>query len=829
MKKSINFMGIFLLLFLLTGVSFAEESQSKKVVSIVYDDSGSMRNDNNYYYSDYALQILTASMGENDELNIVKMSEYFANNEIDLKSSVKRQKFINEIQGYEHNGGTPFESVNSAKNWLINKSTTYKDDAEYWLVVITDGAFSGLPTDINQYFTDLNNSFNNLNFEFILLSIGNSTDIQLKNIVKSSANSSVIEAYDNESIYSSLLNIAQMINSGATDKIVSVEKSGENKIKVTAEYPLKKMMVLIQNSDNSIKSVRHGNNKLGNENFKVQYPAGRLKGNLTHVLANTVGYLNSGEYVIEFNENINLDKNITFLCEAFISCEISLVDDSDNPLNNAQMNFLTKNSPIKVKCEIFNGADGSKLENIDSDLGIQLINNKNKYKMKYDKNKKAFYTDISVIEGKNNIYAIVEETDLYRIKSNVILIDTVVGEANIEHYKNNLMEIEVPYSSSKEYKEVSQFVFEFVDSGDYNQAQEFELELVDLPKGIKIEYQGKQYKNEDEIPMLREIGKKYVLKILVNKDYDDTEETIITLKMLSEGAGVYWASTGFDEEYIKIVPKAYSIKMVNKNYDFEIDVQNEKLILNVVRIASETEDSKIVGFVNVEDIKKIKSNDSFSSGFGYKISKNEKDNTIDVEIVPNIFALFGKDSANVDIEILLKNEFETGTYKEEIKVININVWAILRPYMIVLAIVVIVLGYVTKNKFNKKTQISITESGDTVSYALRPELKTLLLPFVSHKAKIGLIEFKAGSGSDLIFSGRNLTITSIDGESFDEYTVGHSVNLDKMVLKKDLSNIVIEAFDVVQKYEYLTKEVDMGDYSSDDYSSDYTDDDYTQY
>ena len=50
-------------------------------------------------------------------------------------------------------------------------------------------------------------------------------------------------------------------------------------------------------------------------------------------------------------------------------------------------------------------------------------------------------------------------------------------------------------------------------------------------------------------------------------------------------------------------------------------------------------------------------------------------------------------------------------------------------------------------------------------------------------------------------------------------------------MKKDISSIIINAYDVEQKYEYLTKEVDMassGDGYSDDYSGDFSGgDDYS--
>ena len=324
--------------------------------------------------------------------------------------------------------------------------------------------------------------------------------------------------------------------------------------------------------------------------------------------------------------------------------------------------------------------------------------------------------------------------------------------------------------------------------------------------------------------MIREYGKEYALDVLVNKDYVDKEETIITLKILpaEPNSVIYWTSTGFDEEYIKIKPKAYPIHVINKNNDFDIDVQNEKLILNVVRTSDDN--STIIGYINIDDIKKINVNNSFTSGFTFKASKNEKNNTVDVEIRPNIFALFGKETAKVNLEVILNNEIEFAEYIQDVNVSNISIWLILRPYITALIIFIILLGYLTKKKFNKKSQITITEGTYSTSYSLKPELKTILLPYVSHKAKIGVIEFTAGRGSNIVFSGKNLIIKQIDGENFEDYIQNNKVNLDKIVMRKDLSVVVIEAFDMVQKYEYLTKEVEISDFSDEDFSSDYIDD-----
>lgn len=836
MKKR-HFIVMFLMLFVMwiNSSYAAEDDLTKKVVSIVYDDSGSMQTNNNYCYSDYALQILTASMSKNDELNIVKMSDFYTNNEIDLTTQTQKQNYINEIRMYEHIGGTPFESVDTAKNWLIEKSKIYGDTADYWLVVITDGEFAGVPQPVNDYFDNVNAAFNNLNYEFVLLNIGGYAGSTFKNAINNSANSNVVDASDRESIYNSLLQIANMINNGASDKIVTAERNGDKKIKVYSKYPLKKMMILTQNTNNKVLKVSKDGSNLKNENYDVGYDVENLQGSLTQVIDPNKEYLNVGSYEIEFSENVDLN-TVTFLCEVLVECKISIVDEDDKVLNNAQLNFLTSDKVIKVKCELFNVVDGSKLDisGSENDIAIQLVNDKNKYNLVYDKSKNAYYTDVTLIGENNNIYAIAEAKDLFRIKSNVVFIDTVAGKANIEKYENAMVKIEVPYSSSKDFEKVGQFAFSFVEETEYNVAEDFELQVIDLPDGIRFEYGGKEYKNNEKIPMVKEFGKEYILNLLVNRDYKEVEDATITLKIISKDNSIYWSSNGVDEEYVVLTPKAYPVKILNKEHKTTIDVQNEKLNLSVVKVADESNILSIVGNVDIKDIKDIKTNSSSSSGFTYKVKKDENSNSLQIEFKPNILALFKDKTIEVKLDVVLNNEKESASYSENITLANIDVLGILMPYIIMAAGLIVVIGYVSKKKFNKKAQITITENGERVSYALKPNISTVLIPYVGHKTKIGMIEFRAGKNSDIIYSGKGLDILKINGENFEDYKENNNFNIEKIIMKKDLSNITINAFDVEQKYEYLSKEVDAGSYSDDyvddsmtDYESDsYSDSDY---
>jgi hypothetical protein len=151
------------------------------------------------------------------------------------------------------------------------------------------------------------------------------------------------------------------------------------------------------------------------------------------------------------------------------------------------------------------------------------------------------------------------------------------------------------------------------------------------------------------------------------------------------------------------------------------------------------------------------------------------------------------------------------------------------PYIIGAVIAIILLGYVVKNKFNKKSQITIIEGSSRNDYTLKATLKTLLIPYLSHRMKVDAIEFRAGKGSDIIFSAIGLNIQKIDDENYEEYIEINRVNLEKLTMKKDVSSVVIDNFGVVQRYEYVTKEVDFSDYDGQEYENNYSDYDDDEY
>lgn len=131
----------------LPSVVYANDNAPSRVVNLVYDDSGSMIENNNgkkvdtWCQAKYAMEVLSAMLSENDTMNVYVMSDFESgtsgeprivlNGDNDIKSNVK--KIHNMVTTA---GNTPFNSVRKAESDL----KSLKAD-EKWLVVLTDGEF----------------------------------------------------------------------------------------------------------------------------------------------------------------------------------------------------------------------------------------------------------------------------------------------------------------------------------------------------------------------------------------------------------------------------------------------------------------------------------------------------------------------------------------------------------------------------------------------------------------------------------------------------------------------------------------------------------------
>ena len=159
--------GIFAFLFLLMEYANASNNDSqnlKRVISVVYDDSYSMTKSavapdkQDDLYAKYALENVVAFMNDNDDLNVVRMSNKENYDIYSVNGKSNKENSIKKVESFISNANdTPFRAVETAIDFLKEKKEQYgnSDNIEYWLLVLTDGDFSGSPADTIEYFNNL--------------------------------------------------------------------------------------------------------------------------------------------------------------------------------------------------------------------------------------------------------------------------------------------------------------------------------------------------------------------------------------------------------------------------------------------------------------------------------------------------------------------------------------------------------------------------------------------------------------------------------------------------------------------------------------------------
>ena len=105
------------LLFSLQVPVSAESLYIRKIVSVVYDDSGSMEGDK-WAYANYATQAFCGMLNSEDQLFITYMSHSqsksnYKPEKADLSKS-KIQKSVDSIRKHTDSGSTPFGAVETA-------------------------------------------------------------------------------------------------------------------------------------------------------------------------------------------------------------------------------------------------------------------------------------------------------------------------------------------------------------------------------------------------------------------------------------------------------------------------------------------------------------------------------------------------------------------------------------------------------------------------------------------------------------------------------------------------------------------------------------------
>lgn len=283
---------------------------AKKVISVAYDDSGSMSG-NRWVYANYAMQALTALLNEQDSLFLTYMSS--PNNAIQMNLS-DIEGAVDDIRDWDHSSGTPVAALDTAFSKLVNTSESDKS-TQFWLVIMTDGEISGLSGDLQQKL----NSFkgrkmsNGSTINVVYLAMG---DPRLQANDDPNKGLYTFYASDAKSITNVMSDIANLISGRIT--ATNVQQVDDTTIRFSSALPLYSISVLSQQSSAYVMKAETTETPL-NLNRNIGLSASdpfrevktKLFGNAAVIdlkdTSGTSAVIPAGTYTITFSEAVNLE------------------------------------------------------------------------------------------------------------------------------------------------------------------------------------------------------------------------------------------------------------------------------------------------------------------------------------------------------------------------------------------------------------------------------------------------------------------------------------------------------------------------------------------
>ena len=318
--------------------------RSRRVVSVMYDDSGSMSGEK-WAGASYSMQAFTAMLNPEDALVITYMSENTSSNpqdwvsrKVDLRNP---QAAVDAIRAHTDTGNTPVGALEQAFNALTAFNDT-NPNTEYWLVAFTDGAFN---EEGNDEITERLKRYaqkdmpNGSQARIFFMTIGD-----LVNMCTPSdggmSNIDVRRALTTDDVTDDIFSIAAEISGRYQVSSSDIAQTDDRTLTVSSALPLFNIGVLTQNSSAKVERIRSSEGAdvsiksnvaikaPGAENASVGNPTEQILKMNGHVAlagkANQI--LPAGKYTITFSESVS-EKDVAVLLEPAIELRIRILKD----------------------------------------------------------------------------------------------------------------------------------------------------------------------------------------------------------------------------------------------------------------------------------------------------------------------------------------------------------------------------------------------------------------------------------------------------------------------------------------------------------------------
>lgn len=335
----------------------AESLYIRKIVSVVYDDSGSMQSGSKWAYANYAMQAFCGMLNSEDQLFITYMSEAKKDPnhnppKVDLTPG-GIQNSIDQIRGHKKTDSTPYEAVEIAFNKLKSVSDP-NPNTQYWLVVITDGEF-----DSGGGKTALNNKFNQYTStpmpngtkpQVTFLSIGN-VATPTQNISKGIYTYS---ASDAKGIIGAMSDMADRISGRTRLQSSAIRQIDDRTVMVSSTIPLLNIAVFAQGSQAKVSTAEYatGGGIPISRKANLSYPGYKDLVGGAFLIGNSQTVIKAGSYLITFDQAVNLN-DIIILFEPALELRMSIKLNGKELQNPSDLNDSMEGDTVSISCKIY--------------------------------------------------------------------------------------------------------------------------------------------------------------------------------------------------------------------------------------------------------------------------------------------------------------------------------------------------------------------------------------------------------------------------------------------------------------------------------------------
>lgn len=460
-----------------------------KIVSVLFDNSGSMKNDGGtvyrWEYAKYALQTLMTTLGKNDKLIITpmnktgstaKVEEYTDPSVIEVNLSAEDreaeiQRVINaSFFAQAPTGQTPPKGIEVAVDQLVHRfgmkltsevAADEESENEYFLVVLTDGAFTGIGGDKNKtaalFEADLSKyaSFQSIYIGFDV----NALDLSDAPSLQNKANFTAYKAANTSEIGGVMQSVANRITGRYPLKLNVDPNSKTVRIPLSdVDFSLRTVTVMATNTnarpDASILPTYNGVPVSVSQEAAFDSPVNEMKGGFTTVLSRgTSATFSGGELVLTLDEAPGANAVISVLLEPALSLE-PVIEVNDGGTRKA-VDAAYINSHMKKGDTVY-----LSYRIVEQDTGKVIdpsaIGGTSSARVTYDtksyapgeavtlvEGKKEIGISVSMLDGQYTLYAsfpcvVLENPSFFRIESGDVEIpNTTTYKTTFSVYSNN--------------------------------------------------------------------------------------------------------------------------------------------------------------------------------------------------------------------------------------------------------------------------------------------------------------------------------------------------------------------------------------------------------